>query len=363
VSGSLPASNHSPRRIARRPNGGPKVQGARRRARLLARAYDDGTQSDPRSPRKVVELLERGGSIQRPQRECRFCYGPRAGPRPPASSLAVVLSSHRALGRCSLANSPAGFALDLLLVSMSWVAPLAWMVAQIVALGALRGVPRLLSALPLAAMAGVVAMTYSAHRANSNLWPLLYLFASTAALGWVAMCLVFGRPRFSKKLIWSTLSAAAAFVIAMSVVSARRTESAAEAKARQSAQADALLDEIGPRVHVGKVEPRGQDPFNRQNVQDVLDVQDVELSLCYEDALRLQPATAARAIVLDLRVGRDGRVVSAAIQPPIALANFERCILNALQRVRFAPGSTTETTAWSVPLRLEPRPELDRDLR
>jgi hypothetical protein len=63
-----------------------------------------------------------------------------------------------------------------------WITVAAYFVAQCYTLIAWHGAWRIATAVPLIGMIPVVVLTFQEYRQQSNLWPILLLFASPLAL-------------------------------------------------------------------------------------------------------------------------------------------------------------------------------------
>lgn len=80
--------------------------------------------------------------------------------------------------------------------SVTWGLPfVAYLFLQAVALLRLRKRWRLAALLPLLPMFVIVVLTIQAYRAESNLWPILLIFASPMAAIYVGVILLLDRQR------------------------------------------------------------------------------------------------------------------------------------------------------------------------
>ena len=82
-----------------------------------------------------------------------------------------------------------GYPLDLI-----WLAVPAYILVQCVVIWRSSGPSRWVAALPLVVMVPIFILTVVALRQESNLWPLLLLFASPVALLYVVIVALFMRP-------------------------------------------------------------------------------------------------------------------------------------------------------------------------
>ncbi len=77
---------------------------------------------------------------------------------------------------------------ELIPFFLTWGLPFtAWVFVQFAAAVTLRARGRLLSLVPILPMVVVCALTASAYRQQSNLWPILLIFAGPVALIYVAV--------------------------------------------------------------------------------------------------------------------------------------------------------------------------------
>jgi hypothetical protein len=72
-------------------------------------------------------------------------------------------------------------------INLVWLTIPAYVILQVVALLRSSGWMRIAAALPLVVMVPVFALTIHAYVLDSNLWPLLLLMASPAAMLYVAV--------------------------------------------------------------------------------------------------------------------------------------------------------------------------------
>jgi hypothetical protein len=132
---------------------------------------------------------------------------------------------------------------------------------------------------------------------------------------------------------------------------ARRAESYAQAQGARPRAGRALARDLrGVASRVSRV-PRSLD---LAEVQRAIVAARPALVRCYERALRARPnLRAAVAPPLRLRVGVDGRVIRVSLTTNPRDASLERCMSNALLRMRFAPFDGGEVEL-SVPLHVDP---------
>ncbi len=78
-----------------------------------------------------------------------------------------------------------------MLVDLLWLSVLAYLVLPVVVIVKARGLLRWVAAVPLLAMVPIVILTAIALAQQSNLWPILLLFAAPVALVYVLVVAIF----------------------------------------------------------------------------------------------------------------------------------------------------------------------------
>lgn len=250
------------------------------------------------------------------------------------------------------------FALDLVGVSTAFVAPLIWMVGQVVALVVLRGPMRAFAAIPLLIMAYVIPVTYDNWRHHSNLWPLFFIFASfpAAFVVVVALGLAKPRPKLSKRFKVTTAAVTTALVLVTCLRAAVDSDRHRVAEQRQSKEADAIIRLLDAAVPVGEVQSSDPALVDPQAAADVVAQSGVLYNACYRQGLALDPNLGG-PLTIELDVGAQGRVMSARVSQSCGAPSVERCIVEALQKLEFersAPGVVDARTTLVIPMQLRP---------
>ena len=81
------------------------------------------------------------------------------------------------------------------IVNAMWITVVAYFVAQCYTLIAWRRAWRIAAVVPLVGMVPVVVLTFQAYRQESNLWPILLLFAGPPALLYLIVLMVIREAR------------------------------------------------------------------------------------------------------------------------------------------------------------------------
>ena len=76
------------------------------------------------------------------------------------------------------------------IVNAMWIAVVAYFVAQCYTAVAWSGGWRIAAVVPLVGMIPITVLTFQGYRQQSNLWPILLLFASPLALLYLAVLMV-----------------------------------------------------------------------------------------------------------------------------------------------------------------------------